>query len=139
MPSLFTDKAAPPDEVSLRKALGKAHHAWETILADAQTRGPGLALQWKFYGEKHGWQLKVALGKRALVYLIPGKGNFTAALALNERAVAGLDRSGLPAPLVRDIEQAKVYVEGRPARIEVRGAAEAAIVKRLMDLKLATA
>jgi hypothetical protein len=65
------------------------------------------------------------------------KGRLTAALALNERAVAGLGQSGLPAAVVRDIEQAKVYAEGRPARVDVKGATDVPTVKRLLEIKLA--
>ena len=84
-----------------------------------------LARQWKFYGAKHGWQVKVSDGKRAIVYLIPRSGRFTAAMALRDAAIQAARASGLPPALV---EQA--------ARVVVTGAAQAKRVLRSQALRL---
>jgi hypothetical protein len=97
----------------------------------------GVTSEWKFYGQKHGWQLKVMARRRALLYLIPRRGHFVAALALREPAIAALREHGVPEPLVREIEEAKPSPEGRPARVEVRGPGELSLVKQLISTKLA--
>jgi len=136
MPSVLDDKTKKPNEAALAEVLSKAKRYWDEILEYLDRQCSGLAQEWKFYGQKYGWQLKLADKKRALIYLIPHQGHFTAALALKDEAVQALKNSGLPPQLVHEIETAKVVPEGRPARIEVNGRPEAEIVKRLLDIKL---
>ncbi len=135
--SCFDDRTRAPDEARLAAALGKAMQHWEAILEHLDGARPGLARAWKFYGAKLGWQLKVADGKRALVYLVPRAGGFLAALALNDAAIAVVRASrALPADLVREIVTARKFPEGRPARVEVAGRSQAETVKQLLSIKL---
>ncbi len=122
----------PPD---LTPLLGKARPAWNALqkFLDAQ---PGTISEWKFYGEKYGWQLKVTAKRRALVYLIPRKDRFTAALALRDKAIVALRESGYPAARLREIEDARASSEGKPARVEVSALSDVALVKQLVSIKL---
>lgn len=129
------DAADEPREVAAR--LGKARPAWEALRAFLDAV-PGATSAWKFYGAKHSWQLKVTMNRRALVYLIPRAGSFTAALALRRPAVAALRDSKLAAAQIREIEAAKPSPEGQPARIVVTGARQLAWVKQLVMIKLQT-
>ncbi len=132
------DKSKTPDEAVLSNLLGPCKTHWDAILEHVEKANGRLVREWKFYGAKYGWQLKVADRKHALVYLIPHQGSFLAAMGLNEKAVAALKASTLPGSLVHEVESAKAYPEGRPARIEVTGPDQAEIVRQLLDIKLAT-
>lgn len=134
---VFPEKAHPPADAALKEALGKAKPHWDALLAHLDDDHEGLAREWKFYGAKFGWQLKVAGKKKAILYLVPRAGRFLAALALDQKAVAALKASDLPAELVREVEIAKAYPEGRPARVEVTARKQLDVVKRLIALKLA--
>jgi len=136
--SFFDDKARKPDEASLSEALGKAKRCWDAIIDHLDKKCDGHVREWKFYGEKYGWQLKVVHNKRSVLYLVPRKDSFMASLALKEKAVDAVRASGLPPSLIRDIENAKAYPEGKPARIEVTGKKQADIVKQLLEIKLST-
>jgi hypothetical protein len=92
-------------------------------------------LEWKFYGKKHGWQIKALRKKKALLYLIPHQGSFLAGMALDEQAVAAVRDSALPPTLVEEIVSAKPSPEGRPARVEVETKAQAELVRRLLAIK----
>jgi hypothetical protein len=134
MPSVFDDKTHEPDDASVALALGKAIAPWREVAAHVSGLS-GVEVSWKFYGAKHGWQLKAVQGKRAVLYLIPGEGTFVAALALRPAALE-LARASLPPALVREIDAAKPGPEGHPARVQVRTQKDAAVVKRLLALKL---
>jgi hypothetical protein len=134
----FDDKAAKPDPTSLSDALGKAKRSWDAIVDDLGKRNSGLVQTWKFYGKKYGWQLKVATKRAALLYMIPRRGGFLAALTLNAKALGSLRTSDLPANLVREIESSRTYPEGRPARVEVTSEKQVDVVKRLLAIKLAS-
>lgn len=132
----FTDRSHPPTEAELASGLGDAASHWAGLVAHVVATA-GAVPEWKFYGAKHGWQLKLMSGRRALVYLIPRDGCFTAGLALDPAAVDALGSAGLPAELVREIREAKTYPEGRPARVVVRGSEDVAVAERLVALKAA--
>jgi hypothetical protein len=76
---------------------------------------------------------------RALVYLIPREGRFTAALALGDKAIRALRESGYPPERLREIEDARASSEGKPARVEVSGLRDVALVKQLVSTKLTAA
>lgn len=130
----FDDKSAPPDDAALAKMLGKSNTAWRA-LAEHLAAMSGVEVTWKFYGAKHGWQLKATRGRKAVMYMIPKSGRFVAATALPRAAVEAIDDAGLPAALVAEIRGAKAYAEGTPARVEVAGKRELAVVQRLLALK----
>jgi uncharacterized protein DUF3788 len=137
MPSVFVDGARPPDDLRLAEALGRTREAWDEILTHLDGID-GVARRWKYYGAKHGWQMVAARGKAAVLYLIPNDGAFTAALALRDRALDAVRAAGLPPSLVRAIETAKPYAEGRPVRIEVKTGNDAGVVAKLVAIKLAS-
>jgi hypothetical protein len=135
---VFADRSTLPDDAALASHLGKSKRAWDAILDHVQDRCAGVALDWKFYGQKHGWQLKLIHGKRSVLYLIPHEGRFTAAIALRPAAIASLSAHGVPAALISAIEAAAPSSEGSPARIDVTGVKQVAIVQALLAAKLAT-
>src|SRR5688572_30751705 len=124
--------AEPPDVTPL---LGPARKQWDALLKFLGELD-GVVPEWKFYGEKYGWQLKLKAKGRALVYLIPRPGRFTAALALRKPAIAALRAGGIPEELVREIEAAKEAPEGKPARVEVSSPRTLALLKKLLVIKL---
>jgi hypothetical protein len=136
MGSRFEDRSQPPTAASLSRELGRAKVHWDTLESSLATDWPDLTLEWKFYGGKYGWQLKVSRKRRAVLYMLPGKGSFVAALALKGRALSALVECGLPASLVDEILSAKEYPEGRPARVVVTSAQKVRQVQRLISLKL---
>jgi len=77
----FNLKEAVPDERKLKKALGGVYPAYQEILTfiDAYPR------EWKFYGPKFGWQLKVTQKGKALFYLTPQEGSFRLGFAVREK------------------------------------------------------
>jgi hypothetical protein len=136
MSSVFDDKSAKPDQAALDEVLGETSPLFGELLAFSEEVKPGLKREWKFYGKKHGWQLKVFDRKRAALYLIPHEGSFLAGMALRPAAVEAVKASNLPRQLIDEITSAKAYREGAPARVEVHSAEHVVLIKELMRLKL---
>ena len=132
------DRSKAPDETALSEMLGKTAAHWNALLRHLASTVPGLVCEWKFYGPKYGWQLKVSSKRRAVLYLVPEQGAFVAAMALNDAAVEVMRASDLPEPIVREITTAKRYPEGRPARVRVTSRVHAGTVRRLLAIKLAS-
>jgi hypothetical protein len=129
-------KIRQPEDAELAATLGRSKRQWDELLARLDAVHPGLVREWKHYGEKYGWQLKLMKQKRAVLYLTPHPGRFTASLALRDPAIALLRKAGIPADVVRRIEQAAEAPEGRPARVDVIGDEQAGLVAQLVAIKL---
>ena len=77
-------------------------------------------------------------GKKTLLYLIPCAGYFVASFALSDRACRAAQRSNLSEPVLRLIESAPAYSEGRGLRLEVRSRRDLADVRKLLSIKVAS-
>jgi hypothetical protein len=130
------EKMRQPDDADLAASLGRTKRQWDSILVRLAANHTGLVQEWKYFGDTYGWQLKVTKKKRAVLYMNPHRGRFTASLALRDSAIAALRKAGVPATFVRQIEQGKEAPEGRPARIEVLGEEQAELVLKLVAVKL---
>ena len=133
---MFDTKASQPDTAALTQALGDAMPHWNTVVDFLATRPEGLTIDWKFYGSKHGWQLKATRKKRAVAYLIPGQDHFRLGAALNAAAVEALGDSGLPPALIAEIQESAAYPEGKPARVTVSSAEDADTALQVLAFKL---
>lgn len=91
---------------------------------------------WVFGGEKHGWALRLKHKERALLYLKPLEGSFRASLALGPRAVEAARVSALPRSVMRLIDEAIEYPEGKAIRIDIHGAADVRVATQLAAIKL---
>jgi hypothetical protein len=132
---VFADRAQSPDDAQLAATLGKAKRWWDQTLALLERDYDRLTREWKFYGAKHGWQMKVSDRKRAILYLIPRAGRFTAAFALDDHAIAAARTRGLSADLLAELDRAKTYAEGKPLRIVVETKAQLESIRLLIGAK----
>ncbi len=130
--SVFADKAAPPDEQAVAAALGPAYPHW-TALRDAVAL-PG---EWGFTGKSTGWGLRLKKDNRIILYMTPREGHFLASLVLGEKAVQAAHDSGLPEDVLKVVDSARRYAEGRGVRFEVRTPDDVENIRRLAAVKLA--
>jgi len=124
-------KPDPPTDPELRKALGPSHVALEHFLA----HNPDLRPEWKFYGAKLGWSLKLFRGKRNLCFISPRDGHWTLGFALGDRAVEAALDSDLPDHAKQQLRDARRYAEGRGLRLEIRSDPDLEPAQTLLDIK----
>lgn len=123
----------PPSEAELRAKLGESYAAYEAFLA----RHADLRPEWKYYGEKTGWSLKLFEKKRNLCFLAARDGELHIAFLLGGPAAAAVQESKLPAALKKQIREARVYAEGRAARLVARSEKDLAPADILLEIKRA--
>ena len=75
-----------PDEAAVSAILGE-RFAWYEAICDA---GDDFEQEWKFYGKKYGWKLKVHDYVKTLFELTVGDGVFRIGLAVREGELAAL-------------------------------------------------
>ncbi|MEW6251345.1 MAG: DUF3788 family protein [Planctomycetota bacterium] len=134
---LFPDKSQAPDDAVLTKALGRARRAWDSLVEHAQALQPSATPEWKYYSSKAGWTFVVRGPRHNLLYLSPQRGRFKLSLTYGERAVAAAEHADLPPETLQLVRESPKYPEGRAIRMEVVSAADAAIARKLLDIKLA--
>jgi hypothetical protein len=121
----------PPGESELQAQLGDAWHVYRALL-DATT---DLRPDWKYYGQKYGWTLKLFAGKRNLCFVGPHAGELMVAFLFGERDVERVLQSDVAQSLKDELMAAKPYAEGRPLRIRVRKAEDLPPIMALLEIK----
>lgn len=123
----------PPSDARVHRLLGSARPAWEALVGGGAKRGR----EWKRYGARSDWVVRVREGRRTVLWLRPAPGELRATVILGEKTVAAGLASALPERLKARLRAAPVYPEGRAIRLRLRSAAGARDVERLLALKLA--
>ncbi len=134
--NVFNDKSAKPDGKSVLKALGRAGNCWLEIRRYAEESFGPLTEEWKYYSPKYGWTMKLLSKKRNLLFFVAMDGSFRVAFVFGDKAAAAIKKSDLPKEIIDEIRNAKKYVEGTGLRLEVKDAKSAAIIKRLIQMKV---
>jgi hypothetical protein len=134
--SMFLDKSSRPDERAIEEALGSAYPRWAEIRSHLGAEYGQPVEEWKFYSQKSGWTMKSLLKKRNLFFFTPCRGCFRISFVFGDRAVAMIEKSGLPETLIEEVRSAKKYAEGRGLRIEVKTKRDVEHVKRLIAIKV---
>ncbi len=125
-------KPAAPSKSQLQERLGtRSYNALETFLEQNAELRP----EWKYYGEKYGWSLKLFDGKRNICFITAHDGYFALAFMLGTRTTDAALAARLPAALKTQIKEARVYAEGRGVHFEIRSKAELETVQRLLEIK----
>jgi hypothetical protein len=125
--------AAPPAPTiaDLQLLLGPAFAAYEALLHGH----PELRPEWKYYGAKSGWTLKLFEKTRNLCFVMPRAGELSIAFVLGARAVELALRSTLPESIRQEIRAARTYAEGRGVRVAARTPADLGPVETLLAIK----
>jgi hypothetical protein len=128
--TFFGQKEVTPDESKLKKTLGELYSAYKEIL--------GLTYafdhEWKYYGKKFGWQLKVVRKGKALLYLIPQEKSFRIGCAVRENEKERLMNSSLPPKAREELASAKKYPEGYPLRLEIKSKTDMRTVRAVLEV-----
>ena len=131
----LTDKSHPPTDEDLRFVLGKAHDAWARLIVLVTERIGPISEVWAFTSANTGWGLRLRRNERIIVYMMPGHGQFLVSFALGEKAVAAANAEKLPASVLKAIDAAPRYAEGRGVRFEVRQSREVVSLAALAKIK----
>jgi hypothetical protein len=135
--SAFDDKSKPPQDDDLAATLGSTFVFWNELKRLIALRFAPLSIDWGCASKKRGWGLRLKREKRTILYMIPCNGYFLVSFALGEKAVKAAHESDLSISVLKVIDSAKKYAEGRGVRLEVRSAEDVRSVERLAVIKMA--
>ena len=123
-------RGAPPDELRLRHVLGEMYGSYQEILSLT----PDHQHEWKYYGKKFGWQLKVMGKAKAFLYLSPLEDSFRVGFAVRDNEREALLNSRLPLKAKQELAAAKKYPEGYPLRFLVRRESDTKPVRLVIQI-----
>ena len=129
-------KPPPPTAAAVAGSLDSAKGLWDALRRRVSQEFGPITEEWVYSGAKHGWALRLARQKRAVLYLKPLEGYFRASLALGPRAVTAALQNGPAASMRRLIEEAPKYPEGKAVRVDVRSPEDLAVVAELVAIKV---
>ncbi len=132
----LTEKSVLPNHQMLVELLGETFSCWEEIRKHlAETYG-SLTEEWKYYGAKNGWTLKMLYKKRNLFFFKPYDNYFVVSFIFGDKAVSAVCKSDLPKKMIQEITNAKKYAEGRGLRVEVKTQKAVAHIVKLIAIKM---
>ncbi|MDH4195925.1 MAG: DUF3788 domain-containing protein [Candidatus Aminicenantes bacterium] len=133
----FFEKSKSPTDKDLAEALGPAIGLWHELRRLIAQQFVPLTEEWVFGGKNYGWSLRLKQKKRAVLYMKPLPGYFLASFAFGEKAVQAAHQGDLPASVLKTIDDAPKYPEGRAVRMEVKSARDVRAVLKLAAIKMA--
>jgi hypothetical protein len=136
--SALADKLKPPQPQDLAVTLGKTFVFWNELKAIIDAKFGPVSFEWGFTSKTTSWGIRAKTDKRTILYMTPREGYFLASFALGEKAVKTAHESDLPASVLKIIDSARKYAEGRGVRLEVRNARDVRNVEKLATIKMST-
>jgi len=135
--SYFDDKTIEPQDKDLEVALGSTYPLYREIFKRLVNTYDDIRPEWKHYGKKAGWLLKLFKGKRNILFIIPHEKHFAISFTFGDKAVEKVMESDLPDELKTELQNAKKYMEGRGLGIFITENTEnVEDVMKLIEIKL---
>jgi hypothetical protein len=135
--SIFDDKSKPPKDAELATVLKDTFLFWNELKKLIALRFKPLSTEWGFSSKTTGWGMRLKNRARTVLYMTPCEGYFLASFALGDKAVKAAHKDDLPLSVLKVIDNAKTYAEGRGVRLEVRNGRDVRNVEKLAAIKMA--
>jgi Protein of unknown function (DUF3788) len=130
----FEDRTILPDDRFLAIGLGASKALWDAFARHVAAEHAPVTEAWGFY---RSWSLRLKRKQRTIVYLLPRDGYFLCAFVFGGKATDAARRAKLPKAVLKVIDEAPVYAEGRGFRLDVRTPRDVETMKALAAIKIA--
>lgn len=135
--SYFEDKTKQPFDSELEIALGPTYPMFEKIFKYLVDTYEDIRPEWKHYGKKMGWQLKLFKGKRNIMFVVPFDKHFIVYFSFGDKAVQHVMESTISDEIKTELQNAQKYMEGRGINISMtEGSDNVADILKLIDIKI---
>lgn len=134
--SIYNNKLAEPDDISLARDLAASKKLFDTITAFIENEYGDFSVEWKYYNNKSGWILKMFSKKRNVLFVVPCDTFFRVSITLGEKACDTVMNSTMPDSIKRELLDSKKYAEGRTILVDVKSDSDMKDVLCLVSIKL---
>ena len=125
-----------PNAAALARALGAAKPLWDDLVAHLESTYAPITPEWKSSRTSPLGFLRLLQKKRTILYLLPREGHFLTAFVFGEKATAAVRAADAPAAVVKALNEARVYGEGRGIRLVTRTPQDVATMEKLAAIKM---
>lgn len=137
MESIFMNKSIQPTEQDLVDKLGTTFSIWSDLKSYLNDTLKNPAEEWNYPGKKYGWSFRMKSKKRNIIYFLPRDGYFKVAFVFGQKAADKVMGSKVNDKIKAELNEAKVYAEGRGIRIDVNNDQILNDIKTLIQIKVA--
>ena len=134
--NIFNDRSVEPTDQMLSQVLGTSFNLWTEIKNSLNKEYGELTEEWKYYGQKIGWQIKLFYKKKNLFFFTPCDNYFRIGFVFGDKAVSAIEQSDLPQHIIEELRTAKKYSEGRGIKIEVKNKKDIMYILKLVHFKI---
>ncbi len=134
--SVFDSKMVVPDNKMLVYELGESIQYLNLIQSEIQNKFGDLTPEWKHYGAKSGWILKLFSKKRNVLFVIPLQGFFKVAFTFGDKAANNILEGNFPDSKKEELVAAKKFAEGRTIQLEVKTAGQCEYILEIIHIKM---
>ncbi len=134
--NVFRDKDDRPTDEMVKHWLGPKYNYFQQIRGLTREACGETTEEWKFYGGKHGWNLKTFYKKRNLYFIGIYDGYFRIAFVFGDRAVQAITGSDISRGLREELANARKYAEGRGLGIRVDDDRHLEDIRKLLGFKI---
>lgn len=134
--SIFDLKSNPPNEAMLEHELGPAMDWLNQIRNYIESHYGNLSVEWKFYGQKSGWVLKVYQKKRNILFVVPLHETFKVAFTFGDKAIQLIMDGDLPNHIKQELTNAPKHVEGTTIQLHITSKEQTVQLFELIRIKL---
>jgi len=134
--SIFPDKSKKPTEEQLIESLSDLYGLWKKLRDFVFEKYPSAKEEWNYPGKNYGWGFRIKDKKRAIIYLLPRERYFKVAFVFGQKATEQILDSEISDKIKSEFKKARVYMEGRGIRIDVKDNSKINDIKKLINIKL---
>jgi len=134
--SIFPDKENIPNIELLKESLGELNKLWFDLRDYVFEKYPEATEEWNFPGKKYGWSFRIKDKKRAIIYFLPRDKYFKVAFVFGGKGMEYILQTNVSNEIKTELQNARVYAEGRGIRISVENGNIIKDIKTLIDTKL---
>ena len=125
-----------PDQAALRTALMDTFQFWNSIENFTNSEYVCAVGEWHFSSAKFGWSYRIKDKKRTIVYLLPRDNFFKVAMVFGNKAYEEILKSPVSESIKTELENARVYAEGRGIRITISDDSLLKDIRILIKIKI---
>lgn len=131
----FHEKSLTINDEILSSALGNHYNYYNTIVSYLKNKF-NVIEEWKYYGQKIGWQLKLFHKKRNLFFLTPDNNSFSISFNYGEKAFQYIMQNDYPDFIKDKLSNARKYMEGRGIIVPVNSDLDVQLILKLVGVKI---
>ena len=124
-----------PSADVLKKALGKSHTPYETLMAAITDEKVCLDPQWNYYKDGNNWLCKIVHKKTTVIWLSVWKTGFKLGFYFNERTAPGVYDLDIPQAIKDRFTQASEGKKFKPLILEIGEEIDMEVVMKVVEYK----